>query len=794
MTLLENSPLAVIEWGADFRVLRWSSQAEATFGYSESDVVGKRAEDWAFVHPGDLDLVRGIDLALKNGRTERVMSSNRNIAADGRVLYCDWYNSAVYDEAGQLVSILSLVHDVSDRVKAEIERAELLRHYRFLADAVPEILWSCLPDGWPDYFNRTAERYTGLSDAQIREVGYYTLVHPDDVVELQAAWEAHVDEPRAFENHYRLRRHDGTYRWQLARATPLIVDGTLVKWFGTCTDVDDQRKITDRSLLIAEASNALASSLNAQTVARVIARLPIPGFADWCKVDLIAENGRIKTVAIAHRDPTRESAGLRLVGTMHLDPRATSGVPSVMRTGVAQLVDPYDNELVGVATPAERALYEELNGPQAVSTIIAPLRARGRTLGTISFVYGVSGRTYSEDDVSFAEDLALRSAVALDNAQLFEREHRVADTLQRAMLPSSLPVLDGIKFSSSYSPAAAESEVGGDWFDAFPLADGCIAVSIGDVTGHGLTAAVIMGEVRQSIRASAMVDSNPALVLQRANQLLLLHESASIVTGIFGVIDPKKHTFSYASAGHPPPLVALDGAVWALETAGLPLGLRGPDDEISFTTTLGPGCMLVLYTDGLIEFSRDLDAGEAALRAAISEESLVQRAEPAHEIARRVLAKHAQADDIAILAVRFDPLPTDLTWHLARNDTPAAGQLRRDIAKIVRTYATDQSQIAASEVVIGELLANAVEHAPGGVDVHLDWHGRYPRLIIGDLGEGVTPRPQLPSDPLSERGRGHFIISHLAREFSIRTEPDGRVVYDVVLDAEREIATAQVPA
>ena len=776
----------MIEWDAEFRVSGWSPQAEAVFGYPHADVIGKRALDWAFVHPDDAAAVAVVAGDLIEGRTQRNMSSNRNLTADGSVLHCDWYNSAIYDGAGKLLSVLSLVHDVSDRVVAERERADLLTHYRFLADAVPEILWSCLPDGWPDYFNRTAERYTGLTDAQIREVGYYTLVHPDDVVELQAAWEAHVDEPRAFENHYRLRRHDGTYRWQLARATPLIIDGAVVKWFGTCTDVDDQRKITERSLLIAEASNALASSLNAHTVARTIARLPIPTFADWCKVDLAVEHGRIRTTAIAHRDPTRESAAQHLIGSTHLDPRATSGVPHVMRSGSAQIVPLADAEFIALATPEERMLYDELNGPQRASIIIAPLRARGRTLGTISFVLG-NGRAYADDDITFAEDLALRSAVALDNAQLFEREHRVADTLQRAMLPSSLPVIDGIAFSSAYSPAAAESEVGGDWFDAFPLADGRIAVSIGDVTGHGLTAAVIMGEVRQSIRASAMVDSAPALVLQRANQLLLLHESASIVTGIFGVIDPKNYTFTYASAGHPPPLVALDGAVWALETAGLPLGLRGPDDEISFTTILGPGSLLVLYTDGLIEFSRDLDAGEAALRAAVSSESLQCGNEPAPAIAHRVLATHPQADDIAILAVRFDALPTDVRWHLKKNDMPGAGQLRRDLTKIVRTYATDSAQIAASEVVIGELLANAVEHAPDGVEVQLNWSDRFPRIIIGDIGGGVEARPQLPVDPLSERGRGHFLISELARSFSIHADPAGRLVYDVVLACERAI-------
>ncbi len=755
-------------------------------------MIGKRGVEFGFVHPGDRAAIDEIDDALFHGRTERVVSSNRNVAADGRVLYCDWYNSAVYDDAGTLQTVLSLIHDVTDRVRGEAERAELLTHYRFLADAVPEILWSCRPDGWPDYFNLTAERYTGLSDQQIRENGYYTLVHPDDVAELQLAWEAHVDEPRAFENHYRLRRHDGTYRWQLARAKPLIVDGVVVKWFGTCTDVDDQRKITDRSLLIAEASNALASSLNTKTLARTIARLPIPSFADWCKVDLIVEDGRIRTAAIAHRDTIREAGAQALVGTTHLDPRATSGVPAVMRSGYAHLADTNDSDFLGEVSTELRAAYDGLGQPH--SLIIAPLRARGRTLGTISFVLGDSGRLFTDEDVSFAEDLALRSAVALDNAQLFEREHRVADTLQRAMLPTNLPVVDGMKFSSAYSPAAAESEVGGDWFDAFPLADGRIAVSIGDVTGHGLTAAVIMGEVRQSIRASAMVDSNPALVLQRANQLLLLHESASIVTGIFGVVDPKKQTFTYASAGHPPPLVTRDGAVWALETAGLPLGLRGPDDEISFTTYLGPGCMLVLYTDGLIEFSRDLYAGEAALRAAVSEESLMQRDDPAASIARRVLAKHAQSDDIAILAVRFDPLPTDLTWHLAKGDMPAAQLLRRQIAKLVRTYTSDLEQIAASEVVVGELLANTVEHAPHGVDVHLDWRDRYPRLIIGDLGEGVRARPILPTDPLSERGRGQFIIGHLARSFEIRTDEHGRTIYDVVLNCEREIVTESAPA
>lgn len=167
--------------------------------------------------------------------------------------------------------------------------------------------------------------------------------------------------------------------------------------------------------------------------------------------------------------------------------------------------------------------------------------------------------------------LATELGVLLSGRALMLREHRVADRLQRALLPEKLPSIDGAEFFAAYRPASDEAEVGGDWFDAFALPNGRVAVSIGDVAGHGLEAAVIMGEVRQAIRTAAVAAESASAVLDYVNRIFLLRQSLGIVTAIFGIYDPATSELRYACAGHPPPLLALtSGPVRALPAGSLP--------------------------------------------------------------------------------------------------------------------------------------------------------------------------------------------------------------------------------
>ncbi|HWT06865.1 MAG TPA: SpoIIE family protein phosphatase, partial [Xanthomonadales bacterium] len=196
------------------------------------------------------------------------------------------------------------------------------------------------------------------------------------------------------------------------------------------------------------------------------------------------------------------------------------------------------------------------------------LVARGKQLGVMR-VSGADVSTDAETGLDLWSELALRVAVSVDAAQVYTREHHVADTLQRALLPERLPVDDRLAFDAAYMPGAQEAIVGGDWYDAFRLPDGRIAFSIGDVAGHGLRAAIVMGEVRQAFRAAALNPNSPSLVLERANTIVNMRANPVMVTAMFGIVDPRDGTVTYASAGHPAPLLALPcGSVAVLPKDG----------------------------------------------------------------------------------------------------------------------------------------------------------------------------------------------------------------------------------
>jgi hypothetical protein len=301
--------------------------------------------------------------------------------------------------------------------------------------------------------------------------------------------------------------------------------------------------------------------------------------------------------------------------------------------------------------PEHLALLQNLN---ATSVILLPLSARGVPCGLLSLGYVVaSGRHYGARDLPFIQELAQRFALALDNAQRYQNEHRVAHALQEAMLSHDLPQIPGIGLSSFYIPGESELQVGGDWFDAFKLPNDILALSIGDVTGHGLDAAIVMGELRQAIRSAAIEDLSPANVLDHADRALRLQRPEVIATAGFALYNLRDRTLLYANAGHPPPMLCTAGGkIEELETHGLPLGLRhaGKGEEIH--VAIAPGSLLAFYTDGLIEFDRNASEAEQKLREAMHLECADMSPDPAPSIFRRVVPiQTPPADDAAILTL-----------------------------------------------------------------------------------------------------------------------------------------------
>jgi serine phosphatase RsbU (regulator of sigma subunit) len=243
--------------------------------------------------------------------------------------------------------------------------------------------------------------------------------------------------------------------------------------------------------------------------------------------------------------------------------------------------------------------------------------------------------------------------------EAYLEEKRVADALQEAFIQKTLPELARADLHAVYKPAGLEAKVGGDWYDAFELSDNRILFSIGDVAGHGIEAAVVMSRVRQAVLSVGVEERDPAKVLSRANDILLLQD-LTMVTAVCGMIDVAHGIVTIANAGHPPAiLLHSDGSVEMLSASGPPLGALDKPSYTTASTMVEPGSMLVLYTDGLIEYGRDWEAGEARLLEAVRSVDRRGSVDPAASIMRKIFGDEPPVDDVAILTITFREASTD---------------------------------------------------------------------------------------------------------------------------------------
>jgi len=288
-----------------------------------------------------------------------------------------------------------------------------------------------------------------------------------------------------------------------------------------------------------------------------------------------------------------------------------------------------------------------------------PLFAAGAPLGALRFSFG-RPRKITEEERVFLEALAGQCALALERAALYEREHTTAETLQRSLLPDQLPSVPGLVLTASYRPVTRNMEIGGDWYDAFRLADQQLAVALGDVMGKGLTAAAGMGRVRNALRALALTDGRPAAVLGGLDRLFSATEAEEQVTTVaYLVIDPVTGEGMLGNAGHLPALVLTAGRAPRFDQveAGTPLGWASPRKQHAFS--MEPGSTAVFYSDGLVENrNRGLDAGLeelAAVGASADAELLADPERLLRYLVDHMLAGYEQDDDVTVLVIHRPP-------------------------------------------------------------------------------------------------------------------------------------------
>jgi len=414
---------------------------------------------------------------------------------------------------------------------------------------------------------------------------------------------------------------------------------------------EEQRRSAERLSFVAAASELLSGSLDPDTTLQNLANLAIRELGDWCAIDLADGDGGLRNVATAHVDPALVRLAAEFRERYPVDPDAPTGAPNVIRTGKSELYEEIPDELLVEAAEDEEHL-KMMREVGLISGMVVPLAARGRVLGAITFVSSDPGRHFDQSDLELAEDLARRAGLAVDNAMLFRHEHDAAVTLQRSLLPESLPKLPGVEFAARYLPAAPGLEVGGDWYDVTLLGDRRAAVTIGDIAGRGVKAAAVMGHVSGVVRAFVLDGKGPDEVVQQTNRVMREAAQPQMATAVQLEIDLESGHVDYVRAGHPPALLRLpDGTVEKLAGKGTqPLGVFDDLDCRTHRVDLPPGSLLLLYTDGLIERSdRDFDEELENLADA------VRQGPTDAESALRALAERFSPetipDDVAMLAV-----------------------------------------------------------------------------------------------------------------------------------------------
>ncbi|MEH0418785.1 SpoIIE family protein phosphatase [Streptomyces sp. B21-083] len=544
--------------------------------------------------------------------------------------------------------------------------------------------------------------------------------------------------------------------------------------------------------LLNEAGSRIGNSLDLETTARELLDVVVPGFCDLATVDLYqgllagdetppgladgsAELRRVAFASAVSDAPFAGGGDPVSMGAVHHFP-FNSPCADALRTARPQLVPAEDNGAIQ-------------------STLAVPMVAHDTVVGLAQFSRTKGSEPFGERDRALAWELAARTAVSIDNARLYRREHERALILQRSLLPPGDPEASGLDIACRYLPGNAATEVGGDWFDVIELPGNRTALVVGDVMGRGLRAAVAMGELRTAVRTLALLDLEPAEVLsaldeiarglgtpggvQQATRAARQPRDADLsevylATCIYAVYDSVTRRCTFANAGHLPPVLVEPGedALMLDVPPGMPLGVGGePFEEVE--VELPEGSLLALYTDGLVE-SRDhpLDEGLQAFVGALRDPS--QQLEDVCDHVLSTLDTHHGEDDIALLMARVQGLPADSVgdWTLPRE--PRSVGRAREYTRTQLTAWGLEPLIDTTELLVSELVTNALRYGEGEIRLRL----LLDRMLVCEVWDAglVQPRRRRARDT-DEGGRGLQLVGLLSTAWGSRRTPRGKTVW-----------------
>jgi PAS domain S-box-containing protein len=675
--IFESAHDAFISMDADGRIVYWNARAVEMFGYEKREALGMLVAE-AVIPPEHREAHReGLRRILATGEG-RVLDRPLELTAcrrDGSELPVRLRVSARQRDGAWVFH--AFVQDISERavLLAALEAALRGRGPGFaeILDALGEAVTIRDRANHIIYANRAAlddMGFASLAELQARPPG---SIMDDYIVSGEDGRELTMDDvpsvrllrgeaPEALLMRT-VHRATGELHWSLLKASALRDEaGAIVATATIIEDVTAVKASELRSRFLSEASRLLGSSLDYPQTLRNVAWAAVPQIADWCAVDLIDLDGKREQVVAAHRDADKIALAerLRRFDPERLDP--DQGIGKAVHTGESQLYPEITDEML-MRSAIDDEHLRLLREVGLRSVLIVPLRAASRTLGAMTLVNAESGRRFEAADMRFAEQLGDRAAVAVENARLYQARSRTAATLQRSLLPDSVPRIPGWDVAALYRAAGAdpELEVGGDFYDFLPTPDGWLVI-IGDVTGKGVEAAALTSLLRHGARFISQTGTRPAGILRRLDMALKQRSTMSLCTTLCARLTPEELVF--CSAGHPMPLlVGGDGSVREMGEPGRLLGLTDVYDWRDQTMPMRAGEIVVLYTDGVTDTRGEQQRfGEARLRELLSHGAALSPSEllASLDAALAGFQVGAQADDTAVIAMRIEPAhPSD---------------------------------------------------------------------------------------------------------------------------------------
>jgi PAS domain S-box-containing protein len=588
---------------------------------------------------------------------------------------------------------------LAEQELAELRRASAER-YRQLADAMPQIVWTSDSVGNATYYNQRWFEYTGMAEGDVDATAWSRVTHPDDLPETLSRREQTLADGTVFEVEYRFRAADGTYRWHLGRAVPIRDEsGEIDFWIGTATDIDDRKRIEQAQRFLLDAGGKLSLSLDWRAGLEEVAKLAVPRFADWCAVHLLAEDGTISTLTIEHSDPAKLVFAKELQERYPPDPANDRGAAAVIHSGEAQLVAEIPAD--AFAATARDKMHEQLLRQLGIrSFLCVPISARGQTVGAVTFVNAESGRRFEESDLRTAEELALRAAAVIENAQLYEeleQQARAARALETiadgvVLLDNEERILLWNKAAEAMTGLAATDIVGRPAREALPgYTD---HVSEVDVDGRPQTVPLEINGRELWLSFSAVrFEEGTVYAFRDLTEERVLEQMRS---DFVATVSHELRT----------PLAAIYGAAVTLRRPDLDLG-----DEMR---------------NRLLEVVAD----ESDRLAQIVNDVL--------------LASHLDSGQLQLRIETVDAAKlTETVIDAARTHLPAGVTLTVETPKRLPPVAADEQQLRQ---VLVNLVENAVKYSPDGgpVSVKVSRGERGVRWAVSDQGLGI---------PASERRR-----------------------------------------